>query len=133
TQRLREAEAEKVPPIFRFVPSMPEQAEDSLRNSFAARRAELVRALEAEFGHPVPLLTVEFTHARFGQRVSAFRRVRPTFPLEPRLAELWAYGDSGDAVLEAWKRDLDLLTNGYVRADVLPAGELLTAPYVRLI
>ena len=133
TERLREAEARAVPPVFRVVPSALERAEELLRGAFAARQSEFTSSLQTAFGHPVPLLTVEVRSPRFAEPVKAFRQRRPDFPLSPELTELWAFGDSGDVVLNGLLGRVRRLTNGYVRADALPAGESLSGPNIRLV
>ncbi|HXI51980.1 MAG TPA: hypothetical protein VNH84_10760, partial [Candidatus Saccharimonadales bacterium] len=111
----------------------PRLAEEALRAEFVERQNEFTRALQTVFGHPVPLLTVETKSRQFEQAVEAFRERRSNFFLPPALTEFWAFGDSGDQILNQWLGRLRRFTNGYVRADVLPGGERLTTASVRLM
>jgi hypothetical protein len=133
TQNLRVTEGQNVPPVFRFLSSSPRLAEEALRAEFVERQNEFARALQTVFGHPVPLLTVETKSRQFEQAVEAFRERRANFFLPPALTEFWAFGDSGDQILNQWLGRFRRFTNGYVRADVLPGGERLTTASVRLM
>jgi hypothetical protein len=49
------------------------------------------------------------------------------------LVEFWAFGDSGDLVLNNHLTRLRRMTNYLVRADTLPAGERMESPTMRLV
>lgn len=133
TDKLRRAEGQQVPPVFRFHPSAGQQAEAELKAAFAEARAKFAGGLERLFNHPLPLLTSELGQPHFAEFLKTFRAQRPGFPLSNGLAELWALGDEGDIALDRQLARLRRFTNGYVRADVLPAGEKLVTGSLRLV
>ena len=133
TETLRQAEAAKVPAIFRMLADAPQQADRSLRDAFESLRAEFVSRLAARFGHPVPLLTAERSQPAYREIVRSFQADHPTFPLSGRLEELWAFGNAGDAALDNWRDRLKQFTRAYPY--LLPdlPGEQLEAPVLRII
>jgi len=133
TDGLRKAEAQKVPPVFRFDPDAGARAEATLKTAFAGARAKFVDGLENLIGHPPPLLANELAGKSFADFLGAFRKEQPRLPLTDSLAELWALGDSGDVVLEGMLAMLRRFAGVHVREDNLPSGERLTTGSVRLI
>jgi hypothetical protein len=132
TERLRKAEAQKAPAIFRYVPTTRQNAEEEMRAVFSDTRSRFVASLERLFGHEAPLLTTELAQPQFGDFLRIFASKNAGFPLSTNLAELWALGDPGDLVIEMLLARFRRFTNSYVRAD-LPAGERLTTASVRLV
>jgi len=133
TELLRKAEAQKVPPIFRFNPDAARQSEEELRRAFAALRGRFLNGLQDRFDHPPPLLISEVAQPRFREFLKAFQQENSNAPWRPELAELWALGDPGDVVLDALLKKLRRCAGRFVRSDVLPPGERLVAGSVRLI
>jgi len=133
TANLRQAEAQRVPLIFRFDPSAARQSEEALRASFSEIRGRFLDGLQTRFDHRPPLLTAELAQAGFSELVSAFRESDRGFPITTNLAELWALGDSGDVVLAGLLGKLRGLTNAHIRSDAWPQGEKLGTGSVRLI
>jgi len=133
TESLRQNEAQKTPPIFRFHPAASQEAGETLKLAFAEARTQFASGLEETFNHPLPLLAIELAQPQFGECTDRFRRQSPAFPLTTSLAELWALGDSGEVALDRMLAQLRRVTNGYVRADRLPPGERLTTASIRFI
>lgn len=133
TETLRQAEARKATPIFRYVAALAPRADLDLRNDFARSRDVFAALLEDAFHHAPPLLAGEFAQPQFQELTEAFRRRVPVFPLSTNLAELWALGDSGEVVLEKWLRELQRWSGRQVRGDNLPPGERLAPAQVRLV
>ena len=125
TESLRKAEAQKVPPIFRFHAEAGREAEAALRAGFADARLRFAGNLERLFGHSLPLLTTELADPQFGGFLESFRNENPQLPLTDPLAELWALGDSGDVALDGLLANLRPFASAYVRDDALPPGERL--------
>jgi hypothetical protein len=133
TESLRQSEAQKTPPVFRYYPAAMREAEESLKLAFTETRSQFASGLEAVFNHPLPLLAAELTQPPFAEWLGSFREQHPDFPLTASLAELWALGDSGDVALDGLLAKLAFATNAYVRADRLPPGERLTTGSIRLV
>jgi exonuclease VII small subunit len=133
TETLRRAEAQKVPPIFRFDPRAGDKARRDLQAAFADARQRFAAGLERLVGHGLPLLAAELADAPFGAFVAKFRAENPRLPLTDPLAELWALGDGGDIALNGWREPLRRLAAAHVRDDALPPGERLVTGTVRLI
>ena len=135
TQALRTVEAQKIPPIFRWIADSSQQADRALRDNFETCRADFVKRLSVQFGHPVPLLSVEVAQPAMAEVNATFRKAHQGFPLTKQLLELWAFGNSGDAVLDVWRDRLRQVTTTFthIRADVLGEGERLTTPAVRVV
>jgi hypothetical protein len=133
TETLRQAEAQRTPPIFRHFSSAAREAEQALKLAFAETRSRFASGLDEVFGHPLPLLASELERTQFGDAVSRFREQNPGFPLTTSLAELWALGDSGDVVLDSFLTKFHRSAGAYVRNDSLPPGERLTTGSIRLI
>ena len=133
TEALREAEARKLPPIFRLTSLAAWRGEELLRTDFAVRRQGFVAALQARFRHAVPLLTVEASQPAFSTTVQSLREENRGFPLSQPLVELWAFGDSGDLILNSWVSRFRRMTNHLARPDVFPGGERLASTSLRLV
>jgi hypothetical protein len=133
TESLRQSEAQKTPPVFRYDPEAAKKAEQALQLAFAETRAQFATGLEEIFNHPLPLLAAELAQPQFGEWTSRFREQHPNFPLTASLAELWALGDSGEVALNGFLTKLTGIIRPYVRNDSLPPGERLTSGSIRLI
>lgn len=133
TKNLRTAEAQRVNPVFRHLPSAMAQSEAGLTSAFTNAQSRFTVGLENLFGHPLPLLNAEFDQPHYAEFLKAYREQNPDFPLTTQLAELWAFGDDGQIALERQLARLRRFTNNLVRPDALPAGERLTTASVRLI
>lgn len=133
TENLRTTEAQRISPIFRFLPSAPAQAETNLKSAFTNAQARFTAGLESLFGHPLPLLNAEFDQPRYTEFLKAYRGRNPDFPLTAQLAELWAFGDDGQIALDRLLARLRRHTNGLVRADAPSAGGKPATSAVRLI
>jgi len=133
TEGLRQSEAQKTPPVFRYDPEAAKKAEQALKLDFAETRSQFANGLEEIFIHPLPLLAAELAQPQFGEWTGRFRERHPNFPLTANLAELWALGDSGEVALNTLLTKLPGIVRPYVRSDSLPPGERLTTGSLRLI
>lgn len=133
TESLRQAEAQHISPVFRYLPATAQQSEASLRAAFTNAQERFTDGLERLFGHPLPLLNAEFGQQQYNEFFKAHREQNPDFPLTAQLAELWAFGDEGEVALERHVARLRRFTGSFVRPDALPASERLAADTVRLI
>ncbi len=133
TESLRKAEAQRIDPVFRYLPAAAQQSETDLRSAFTNGQARFTAGLERLFGHPLPLLNAEFGQQHYNEFLKAYREQNPDFPLTAQLAELWSFGDEGDIALERHVARLRRFTGSFVRPDALPANERLAADTVRLV
>lgn len=118
TARLRQEEAQKVAPIFRFDQNVVERAVNQLRAAFVASRDQFQTAMRQTFKSDV-LTPSEMASARFISFVRSFQQQHPAFPVNLTLARLWAGGDAGE---EFQSRLTARLRGFYVRADEFPAS-----------
>jgi len=133
TEALRQAESQRVSPIFRHDASMAATAEAELRTGFGKAREEFLLLIKAAFQEPVLRAVASLSDPRFSEAVFVFRSKHPEFPLSKNLAELWALGDEGGVVLEDLTGKLQRFMSAYLRSDRLPEGEKLTAPTIRIV
>jgi len=133
TEALRQAESQRVPPIFRHDASMAATAEAALRTRFGKAREEFLLLIKAAFQEPVLRAVASLSDPRFPEAVFVFRSKDPEFPLSTSLAELWALGDAGGVVLEDLTGKLQRFMTAYLRSDRLPEGEKLTAQTIRIV
>jgi len=132
TEQARRAEAQRVPPVLRFYPNVLHETEQELRTAFAAARRLFLDFVAARFERRL-LATSQLGELLFAEAIGDFSARNRNFPLSRSLAELWALGDSGEIVLESWLGRLAELTNQYVRDDVLPANQNLSAVSIQIV
>jgi len=121
TARLREEEARKIPPIFRFYPDRAEDARSALREYFALGRQQFAERLEVVFGKR-GLTPEELRRPRVRARLEAevlvpLRAQGAPFPLTEELIEAWALGQSGESVLARLDAALSGIMSRYIRPD----------------
>ncbi|HKX61929.1 MAG TPA: hypothetical protein VJS65_08790, partial [Verrucomicrobiae bacterium] len=133
TEALRQAESQRVSPVFRHDASMATTAEAELRTRFGKAREEFLLLIKAAFQEPVLRAVASLSDPRFSEAVFVFRSKDPEFPLSTNLAELWALGDAGGVVLEDLTGKLQRFMTAYLRSDRFPEGEKLTAPTIRIV
>lgn len=129
TARLRQEEAQKVAPIFRFDQNVVEQSVNQLRAAFAASRNQFQAALRQAFKSDM-LSPSEMASARFAAFVRSFQQQHPSFPVNLTLARLWASGDAGE---EFQSRLIARLRGFYVRADEFPSSLGAVPQRVRIL
>ncbi|MBI3949664.1 MAG: HDIG domain-containing protein [Acidobacteria bacterium] len=131
TERLRQEEAQKVPPVFRFDYRAVEGAIGQLRSAFAQTRDQFLTALEANYKRR-QLTARGVASAQFSQFVRSFERNKTAFPVGLDLAQVWALGGSGE---EFQGRLISKLRGvmGYIRSDALPPGLSVAPLQVRMV
>lgn len=139
TARLREEEARKIPPIFRFYPDRAAEARSALREYFALGRQRFAERMEAVFGKRA-LTREELRHPRVRARLEAevlapLRAQGEAVPLTEELIEAWALGQSGESVLARLEAALSGIMSRYIRPDgevrelrENPTGEVRIVP-----
>ena len=121
TEALKQQQADQVPVICRFYPSVAEEAEAALHLAFASARSNFLNAVMAKFGSG-ELLAKALGTEDFQQSVTAYQKQIPTFPLTAKLAGIWAGGESDAALQASLVKQLHAWTKLYIREDALPAG-----------
>jgi len=121
TARLREEEARKIPPIFRFYPERAEEARAALREYFALGRRQFAERMEAVFGQQA-LAPEELRRPRVRARLAAdvvapLRAHGAPFPLTEEIVQAWALGQSGESVLARLEAALSEVMSRYIRPD----------------
>jgi len=124
TARLREEEARKIPPVFRFYPDRAEDARSALREYFALGREQFTKRMEAVFGKRA--LTAEElrrgpVRARLQREViERLRAQGAPFPLTEEVVSAWALGQDGASVLARLETALHSIMSRYIRPDGQP-------------
>lgn len=124
TARLRQEEARKIPPIFRFYPDRAEDARSALREYFALGREQFAKQMEASFGRRA-LNAEELKRRRIRARlethvVAPLRAQGAPFPLTEEIVSTWALGQSGESVLARLEAALQSVMSRYIRPDGEP-------------
>ena len=132
TAALRQAEAQRIAPFFRLDPSAAAEAEARLRAAFADARAQFLDKVEASFNKR-KLFAPGLANARFARLIGSFQKQQKDFPLTTNLARLWALGDAGTVVVTNLAAPLREIMRRTLRPDVLPSGEKLSTPNIRLL
>jgi hypothetical protein len=133
TEALRQAEAQRVSPVFRHDPSLAVSAEAELRARFERAREEFLALIQSAFQESTLRTVASLSDPRFSEAMFVFRSKNPGFPLSTNLAELWALGDAGRVVLDDLTSKLLRFMGAYLRSERLPENERLTAPTIRIV
>jgi hypothetical protein len=133
TEALREAEAQRVAPIFRYDPSVATAAETELRVRFEEARGQFLSLIKSAFQESPLRAVADLSDPRFSEAIFVFRSKDVGFPLSTNLAQLWALGDAGGVVLDDLTNKLQRFMSGYLRSDRSPEGEKLTGPSIRIV
>src|ERR1043166_4816389 len=132
TEKLRQAEAQRDPSIFRFDPEASDRAEADLRAALVAGREEFLAALEATYGKR-QLNEFAVTQPRFQRLVAGFQQQTKPFPLSTNLAQLWAQGGEDESMLTNLVSALRDVMTRYIRVDALPPEGRVGPRQVRMI
>ena len=132
TAALRQAEARRLPPIFRYDPDLVEQAEKSLRASFLITREKFMAELDEAFPRRRATSQV-VTNAKFARLVASFRSKNRGFPLDTNLAQIWALGQPDNLIQAELALKLrDVMTQN-IHPDALPSEAKFGPSNVRLL
>lgn len=118
TEKLRQQEAARVPAIFRHYPDAVDEAEASLRSTFAATREKFLTSLEAAFRRR-QLGSTAVANARFARLIGSFQRQNKSFPLTTNLAQVWAKGEEDEPIVAPLVSKLRETMGRTIRADAL--------------
>jgi hypothetical protein len=132
TEALRQAEARRIPPIFRFDATVAGQVETNFRTSFLLTREKFLAALDEAFPRRSPNSQV-WTNARFNRLLATFRSRNKDFPLGTNLARTWTSGQSDRTVQSEWAERLREVMTHLIRPDTMPNEAKTGPPQVRLI
>ncbi len=131
TEDLRKSETPRLPAYFRFNTNAVDDPQARLVAAFATMRELFQAELKSEYGTktiPQP----ETKEPRFAQFRTDFESRHNAFPLTMELAQQWAMGRAGSAVLLSWDNKLRQSMSLYIRPTNLPA-EASYSPQVRIL
>lgn len=130
TERLRQEEAQRIPPVFLYDQSLEREVDTDLRSAFEQTRQKFLDALDATFKRR-QLSARETTSSRFRQFVLSFQTQKPPVPVTLMLAQTWAQGEPGKDIQTRLSSKLGSIMRLYIRSDDLPMAE--TPQDVRLL
>ncbi len=132
TEKLRQAEALRVPAIFRYYPDTAGQAEENFRTAFSIAREKFLDDIEAMYGRR-QLTTQTLAQVRFQRLLTSLPRRSKTFPLSTNLARRWALGETDEAIQAKWAAPLRDAMALRIRPEALSPAGRLGPQQVRLI
>src|SRR5437879_4654705 len=97
TQRMRQKDAQNLPPIFQFHPSTADAVLARFRSSLSETRKKFLAATESTFGQrtlSAPLIA----GTRFRRFVQSFQAENQSFPVTLPLAQAWTAGKADDGL-----------------------------------
>jgi 7TM-HD extracellular len=131
TDELRKSETPRLPAYFRFNTNAVDDPQARLVAAFATMRELFQAELRSEYGSKT--ITQEQTReARFTEFKNGFTSRHGAFPLTTELAQQWAMGRAGSAVLLSWDTKLRQTMLLYIRPNNLPP-EASYSPQVRIL
>lgn len=131
TEELRKSETPRLPAYFRFNTNAVDDPQARLVAAFATMRELFQGELRSEYG--TKSITQEQTREpRFAEFRTGFASRHGSFPLTSELAQQWAMGRAGSAVLLSWDTRLRQTMSLYIRANNLPP-EASHSPQVRIL
>ncbi|HKQ39823.1 MAG TPA: hypothetical protein VJ063_17220, partial [Verrucomicrobiae bacterium] len=120
TEELRKSETPRLPAYFRFNTNAVDDPQARLVAAFATMRELFQAELKSEYS--TKTITQEETRdARFTKFRTDFASRHSAFPLTTELAQQWAVGRAGSAVLFSWDSKLRQTMALYIRPEKLPA------------
>lgn len=125
TAALKEREAQKVQVIFRYNTNVASLIEQRFHNAFSDTRSNFLHAVEEFYGH-AKLEADEAATPKFNRLAISFQRQFKSFPVTTNIAQLWAQGESDQAIESALAARLRESMSQYVRIFALPKGMKLT-------
>jgi 7TM-HD extracellular protein len=131
TEDLRKSETPRLPAYFRFNTNAVDGPQARLLAAFATIRELFQSELRSEYGKKT-LTQPETREQRFLDFRSAFETRHKSFPLTLEVAQQWAMGRAGSAVLFSWDSKLRQTMALYIRPNNLPA-EASYSPQVRIL
>ena len=131
TEALRQKQAQQIPAVLRLCSRTTDDAETNFLSAVAKTRASFLDTLEPVFRQRT-LSAQNLSSSEFRQLVASFQEQNTLFPVTSLLAELWAAGESDDALVSPLTVRLREAMQAPICADALPAGIELGAT-VRLI
>lgn len=130
TDALKQKEMMRVPVVIHFYTNMADEGEGRLRAEFARTRDNFLEAIEKSFGLRT-LSADDVASDKFQTLTQSFQKKNKSFPLEPKLAALWAGGDSGETYQEPFVVALRRAMSIPIR-DAIPS-ELKVGSTVRIV
>ncbi len=115
TEALKGREAERIPVIVRFCPSVAAQIESEIQVRFSTARSNFMVLQRQSFDQP-RLTAGQINSRKFQNLMGAFKRQYKGFPLNEPLAAEWARGNDGRDVQEAFVARLRPILEKPVRA-----------------
>ena len=131
TDELRKNETPRLPAYFRFNTNAVDDPQARLVAAFATVRELFQAELKSEYG--TKSITQEETKdPRFTKFKNDFASRHNAFPMTTELAQQWAQGRAGSAVLFSWDSKLRQTMALYIRPDKLP-GEASYSAQIRIL
>jgi hypothetical protein len=131
TEELRKSETPRLPAYFRYNTNAVDGPQARLLAGFASMRELFQGEIRAEYGTN-KLTQPETRDPRFLTFRSDFQSRRKSFPLPLELAQQWAMGRAGSAILLSWDSKLRQTMGLFIRPNNLPA-EASYSPQVRIL
>ncbi len=132
TEALRLREAQKIPAIYRYVPSAVNEAEAHLRGTWAFTREDFMEKMEMAVRQR-QVGAAFCARPQFRQFVNSWRSKNKVFPMNTNLAQMWATGQPDEALLSQWVTKLREPMQKYIRNDGTPPEAKIGPPQVRLL
>lgn len=120
TEELRKSEIPRLPAYFRFNTNVVDDLQARLLAAFASMRELFQTELRAEYAKRT-LSQAETREQRFLDFRSSFESRHKSFSLILELAQQWAQGRAGSAVLLSWDGKLRQTMRLYIRPTNLPS------------
>lgn len=115
TEALKAREAERIPVIVRFCPSVAAQVESEIQARFATARSNFLVLQQQTFNQP-RLNAAQINSRKFQNLMGAFKRQHKGLPLSDPLAAEWARGNDGRTVQDGLLARLRPILEKPVRA-----------------
>ncbi|HUR44352.1 MAG TPA: LamG-like jellyroll fold domain-containing protein [Candidatus Saccharimonadales bacterium] len=126
TAILRQVEAQRMPPIFRFRTSVAQQAEQDFRNAFLLTREKFLANLEEVYPKRPPNWKAP-TDVAFNQFIANFQTSNKDFPASTDVIRKWAEGHYDSATQSNLAVKLAAVATRYIRPEGL-RGDALAGP-----
>ncbi|MDB6121329.1 MAG: hypothetical protein JWQ71_322 [Pedosphaera sp.] len=131
TDALRQKEAQRVPAIFRFDPTIADDAEIVMNKTFTNVHRRFMKELRDTF-QKKKLTDQDFITPEFVELTNVFQTKNKTFPLTPDLVKLWAKGESYEPIRGELAKRLRATMSRYLLGGAL-TGEAKVGPLQTMV
>lgn len=131
TAALREREGRRVNVVYRFLPNAINEVESAFHSTFVKTRANFLDAVEAAFGSR-DLQASQLAGPQFIEVVNTFQKRNVLFPIDTRLAAVWAGGGSDTEFETMLINRLREVMKAFIRSEQSPP-DLWVGSTLRLV